>query len=80
MIRVCLVLRALLLTAVLVAPAAAQTSTDAVFPGEEWEHVGEPQLAAYGWDAQKLNEVFTHLRDDSNSTGVVVVDRGRVYL
>ncbi len=78
MMRVRLILRALLVTAVLVASSAAQSSTDAVFPGEEWEYVSEPQLAAYGWDGEKLRDVFTHVRDDSNSTGVVVVDRGRV--
>ena len=69
--------QALILSLVLAAPAAAQCS-DCVFPGEEWEIVRAQQLARYGWDRQALREVAEHLRDNSNSTGVMVVDKGRV--
>jgi len=67
----------LVLCLVLVAPAAAQCP-DCVFPGEEWEIVRPQQLAQYGWDRQALRAVTEHLRDNSNSTGVMVVDKGRV--
>ncbi len=71
------VVRTLLLSLVLAAPAAAQCP-QCVFPGEEWEIVRTQQLARYGWDRQALSDVTEHLRDDSNSTGVVVVDKGRI--
>ena len=61
----------------LCSPAASQCA-ECVFPGEEWEVVDQPNLVEQGWDQQELGSVFTHLRDNSNSTGVVVVDRGRV--
>jgi len=77
MTRRAAVLSILVLSLVLAAPAAAQCS-DCVFPGEEWEIVGQQQLARYGWDRQALRDVTEHLRDNSNSTGVVVVDKGRV--
>lgn len=66
---------ALLLT-VLSAPATAQTA--ATFPGAEWERVRGPALEEYGWSEDGLQRVFAFLRDSANSTGVVVVDRGRV--
>ena len=77
MIRLRPAVLSFLLSLVLLVPAAAQSS-DAVFPSEEWEYVSPGQLADLGWDAQALRTVMEHLRDDSNSTGVVVVDRGRV--
>ena len=77
MIRRVVVLSAIVLTLWLAAPAAAQCP-DCVFPGEEWEIVRRQQLASYGWDEEALGAVTEHLRDDSNSTGVVVVDKGRV--
>ena len=77
MIRLRPAVLSLLLSLVLLVPAAAQSS-DAVFPSEGWEYVRPWQLADLGWDAQALRTVMEHLRDDSNSTGVVVVDRGRV--
>lgn len=77
MIRLRPVVLSLFLALVLFAPAVAQ-SIDAVFPGEQWEYVRPGQLADHGWDGRALRTVMEHLRDDSNSTGVVVVDRGRV--
>ncbi len=57
-------------------PAAAQT--DAVFPGAEWEEVARRDLADYGWSADALQRTFAFIRDSANTTGLVVVDRGRV--
>lgn len=71
-------LHALALVALLATPLAAQLRTDPVFPGEEWEVVRQPELAAYGWDTDRLRDVFNFLRDSANTTGLVVVDRGRV--
>ena len=58
-------------------PLVAQCE-DCVFPGDEWEYARGADLAALRWDAQALRQVTGHLVDASNSTGVVVVDRGRV--
>lgn len=59
---------------------AAQAPSDTVFPGTEWEYVAPRQLAAYGWTADGVRAAWEYLRDSSNATGVVVVDRGRVVL
>lgn len=58
--------------------AAAAVSTSPTFPGSDWERVRPADLAAYGWDAAKLNEARLHIRDRMPTTGLVVVDRGRV--
>lgn len=58
--------------------AAAQVSTAPVFPGEDWEYVRQQDLAAYGWDRNGLRSATTFLRDSANTTGLVVVDRGRI--
>lgn len=50
----------------------------ATFPGAEWERVEAADLAGYGWDATQLGAVRTFIRDHANTTGLVVVDRGRV--
>lgn len=71
------ILGSVALTLVLVASAAAQCS-ECVFPGDEWEVVPRRDLANFGWSQDRLGDVFAHLRDDSNSTGVVVADRGRI--
>ncbi len=70
--------QALLLAVFLALPAAAQVSQEATFPGEEWEHVGRPDLEAYGWSPEALQRVSRFVRDSANTTGLVVVDRGRV--
>lgn len=75
--RVAAVLLLVALLAIAAQPVAAQC-TDCVFPGENWELVRGPQLARLGWDAEALREVTTHLRGESNSTGVVVADKGRI--
>ena len=75
----CLVfLGAVALAAALVAPVRAQISSDSVFPGAVWEYVGRENLAAYGWSPEVLQKATTYIRDESNTTGLVVVDRGRV--
>lgn len=61
------------------APAAGQCS-QCVFPGEEWESVRGGALAAYGWDSEALDAVEDFLTDSANTTGLVVLDRGRVVL
>ncbi len=71
-----------LLLAVLVplflAPVGAQISTQSVFPGQSWEYVPREDLQAYGWSPEALREATAFIRDHSNTTGLVVVDRGRV--
>jgi len=57
---------------------AAQVSTTPTFPGEAWEYVQPRDLADYGWDRQGLRTAFEFLRDSANTTGLVVVDRGRI--
>jgi CubicO group peptidase (beta-lactamase class C family) len=59
--------------------ADAQARDGHVFPGEEWEYVRRPaDLGAYGWDADRLQQARAFIRDSANTTGLVVVDRGRV--
>jgi CubicO group peptidase (beta-lactamase class C family) len=70
------VLAALLLLCL--APVTAQISTTKVFPGKTWEYVGRADLAAYGWSTEGLQKTSTFIRDSSHTTGLVVVDRGRV--
>ena len=55
-----------------------QASTASVFPGEEWEVVSRNQLADFGWSREGLQAATAFVRDSANSTGIVVVDRGRV--
>jgi hypothetical protein len=70
--------RTLLFTLVLPSLAACQVSASPVFPGEEWEF-GQPKgLGEYGWDGEVLRTTFGFLRDSANTTGLVVVDRGRI--
>jgi len=68
---------AVLLTALLF-PVRAQISTESVFPGQTWEYVTRENLQAYGWSADALQKATAYIRDHSNTTGLVVVDRGRV--
>src|SRR5262245_1846653 len=69
-----------LVVAILVslAPLAAQVSTDTVFPGQTCETVARSNLAGYGWSAEALQKTSAYIRDESNTTGLVVVDRGRI--
>jgi CubicO group peptidase (beta-lactamase class C family) len=69
---------ALLPLLALAAPALAQTPATMTFPGERWEVVGRADLQAYGWSADALRRASAFVRDSANSTGIVVVDRGRV--
>lgn len=59
-------------------PARAQVSTDPTFPGQEWEYVDRGDLEVYGWSPAALRQAAEFVRDSANSTGIVVVDRGRV--
>jgi len=56
------------------ASAEAQT----VFPGEAWEYVEKEALENHGWSAEVLAKTTEFIRDESNTTGLVIVDRGRV--
>lgn len=56
----------------------AQSPAAAVFPGQSWEYVAPRDLAAYGWSADALRNTTDYIRDESNTTGLVVVDRGRI--
>ena len=58
----------------LAAPACAQ---EPVFPGDSWEIA---QAGSYGWDLDGLQAVNAFVRDSSNTTGLVVVDRGKMVL
>ncbi len=60
--------------------ASAQATQSAVYPGEEWEYVwsNAQPLEAYGWSASGLRRAWEFIRDSSNTTGLIVVDRGRV--
>jgi CubicO group peptidase (beta-lactamase class C family) len=62
----------------LLAPAGAQGPSGGVFPGVSWEYVARENLAAYGWSPDILRKTTEFIRDESNTTGLVVVDRGRV--
>jgi CubicO group peptidase (beta-lactamase class C family) len=71
----------LLLTALVLAllpPVGAQAPADTVFPGTSWEYVPREGLAAHGWSVEALQKASNYIRDESNTTGLVVVDRGRV--
>ena len=71
--------RSIFVPIVLCATAAAgQPTPDPVYPGETWEYVQRSELEAYGWSTQGLRRAFAFLRDSANTTGLVVVDRGRV--
>ncbi|HSG47501.1 MAG TPA: serine hydrolase, partial [Longimicrobiales bacterium] len=59
-------------------PARLQAQDGHTFPGADWERVRGPALEGYGWSPDGLQRTFAFLRDSTNSTGVVVVDRGRV--
>lgn len=65
-------------TPLFLAPALAQVSAESVFPAETWEYVGKDGLEAYGWSPEALEKTTRFIRDESNTTGLVVVDRGRV--
>lgn len=67
---------ALLLATSLCAADATQDSM--VFPGDSWEFVQKAELGQYGWDAEALDELTRFIADNSNTTGVVVAERGRV--
>lgn len=60
------------------APISAQISTETVFPRETWETIARNNLAAYGWSPEALQKTSAFIRDESNTTGLVVVDRGRI--
>jgi CubicO group peptidase (beta-lactamase class C family) len=59
-------------------PVSAQRPAGAIFPGATWENVGADKLAEYGWSRDALHNLTAYIRDESNTTGLVVVDRGRV--
>lgn len=70
----------LVLCIALATQAAAQTPPNTVFPDEEWEYVRPSALEAYGWSAPGVRRAWEYIRDSSNTTGLMVVDRGRVVL
>ncbi|MCL4368927.1 MAG: serine hydrolase, partial [Actinobacteria bacterium] len=73
-----LVLLLAVLVPMLLAPVGAQISTETVFPGQSWEYVPRENLESYGWSPEVLRQATAFIRDHSNTTGLVVVDRGRV--
>jgi CubicO group peptidase (beta-lactamase class C family) len=73
-----LVVSAAAIVAVVVVSARAQVASTPTFPAESWEYVGRSDLQAYGWSTDVLRKASAYIRDESNTTGLVVVDRGRV--
>lgn len=73
---------AFVLSAVLVSSGVHAQSADPVFPGAEWESVwpDTQALQAYGWSPVGLRRAWRFVRDSSKTTGLVVIDRGRVVL
>ena len=71
-----LILLALVIVTALCPLQIAAQCADCIFPGSEWEHVRGDALTELGWSDQALRSVAVHLRDSTNSTGVVVADRG----
>jgi CubicO group peptidase (beta-lactamase class C family) len=69
-------LAALVLTCVVA--LHAQTPATPVFPGASWEYVAPREVAAYGWSQEALRKTSEYIRDESNTTGLVVIDRGRM--
>jgi hypothetical protein len=63
---------------VLAALTSVGAQSNVVFPTTTWQYVGRGDLAAYGWSAEALQKATSYIRDESNTTGLVVVDRGRV--
>lgn len=77
MIRLRIAIASLLLWSVALTahPVAGQSAPASGFPGQQWEYA---DLQAYGWSAQGLRRASEFVRDSANSTGIVVVDRGRI--
>lgn len=71
-------IRVVLLALALALPASAQSPAASVYPGAEWEYVRQGELEAYGWSPEGLRRTFAFVRDSAFTTGLVVVDRGRV--
>jgi CubicO group peptidase (beta-lactamase class C family) len=70
----------LLAAPVSTAAILGQETGSLTYPGAEWEYIGRNQetLAAYGWSREGILRAFAYIRDSSNTTGLVVVDRGRI--
>ncbi len=68
----------LAMAAATASPATSQTTPVSVFPGQEWEYVRGAELLTYGWSPEGLRHAFEFVRDSANSTGIVVVDRGKI--
>jgi len=56
----------------------AQAPPASIFPSTSWEYVPPSELGAHGWSSAGLRKTMEFIRDESNTTGLVVVDRGRV--
>lgn len=62
----------------LAVPLAAQEPAAPQFPGQDWEYLQAGEVEAFGWDREKLRDLSAFLRDSSNTTALMVIDRGRV--
>ena len=63
----------------LVPPAFGQKENEqAVFPGESWEVIESSALANYGWSSDGLTAATKFIVEESNATGIMVIDGGRV--
>ena len=71
-------LRLLALVFICLTPTSAQIATTPVFPTTAWQYVERSDLQTYGWSPEALQKTYAYIRDESNTTGLVVVDRGRV--
>lgn len=62
-------------------PTKAQGRTDdVVYPGIVWEYIGRDSraLETQGWSPRGLRDASAYVRDSSNTTGLVVIHRGRM--
>lgn len=66
-----------LAAALLTACAPADAQVDIVWPGAGWEEIGGAALDDFGWSEEGLDRTFDFIRDSANTTGLVVIDRGR---
>ncbi|MDH5804496.1 MAG: beta-lactamase family protein [Gemmatimonadota bacterium] len=57
---------------------AVQNEESTIFPGTSWEYIERGQLEQSGWSPEVLRNLFNFIRDSANTTGLVVVDGGRI--
>ena len=64
--------------AVACAPTEPVVDTSPTVPGATWDVIAAEDLPAYGWDPAGLEATTAFLADSATTTGLVVVENGRV--